>query len=230
MKLDKRLRAIAELVPQGAVLADVGSDHAYLPSALLLDKKIKYAIATDVAAGPCKVAQTTLAMQGLTKSAEVRQGDGLQPLKPNEADCIVIAGMGGNTIMEILAATPDVAKSAAKLILQPMQVADRLRQYLVSNGYAITDEDLVQDEEYLYEIIVARPSENSVSHYSEAELLLGPVLLAKHHPLLALQFAKQKGILQRVLDGMEQSAGAVNTEKYVKIKKLLQEVESLEKC
>lgn len=224
------MRAVAELVPQGAVLADVGSDHAYLPSALLLENKIKYAIATDVAAGPCKVAQTTLAMQGLTKLAEVRQGDGLQPLHPNEADCIVIAGMGGNTIMEILAASPAVAKAAAKLILQPMQVADKLRKYLVSNGYEITDEDLVQDEEYLYEIIVARPSENSVKQYSRAELLLGPVLLAKQHPLLHLQFAKQKGILQRVLSGMEQSAEAKNTEKYGKIKKLLQEVESLEKC
>ena len=230
MKLDKRLRAIAELVPQGAVLADVGSDHAYLPSALLLDKKIKYAIATDVAAGPCKVAQTTLAMQGLTKSAEVRQGDGLQPLKPNEADCIVIAGMGGNTIMEILAATPAVAQSAAKLILQPMQVADKLRQYLISNGYELLDEELVQDEEYLYEIIVARHSSNCAKQYSVAELLLGPVLLAKRHSLLPLQFAKQKGILQRVLSGMEQSAEAKNTDKYAKIKKLLQEVESLEKC
>lgn len=230
MKLDKRLRAVAELVPQGAVLADVGSDHAYLPSALLLDKKIKYAIATDVAAGPCKVAQTTLAMQGLTKLAEVRQGDGLQPLHPNEADCIVIAGMGGNTIMEILAASPAVAKAVAKLILQPMQVADKLRQYLVSNGYEITDEDLVQDEEYLYEIIVASPSKISVRQYSRAELLLGPLLLAKRHPLLHLQFAKQKKILQRVLDGMEQSAGAKNTEKYAKIKNLLQEVEMLERC
>ncbi len=230
MKLDKRLRAVAEFVSQGAVLADVGSDHAYLPSALLLDKKIKYAIATDVAAGPCKVAQTTLAMQGLTKLAEVRQGDGLQPLHPNEADCIVIAGMGGNTIMEILVASPLVAQSAAKLILQPMQVADKLRNYLVSNGYEIRDEDLVQDEEYLYEIMVARYSKGSVKQYSAAELLIGPVLLAKHHPLLPLQFAKQKKILQRVLDGMGQSAEAKNTEKYAKIKNLLQEVESLERC
>ncbi|MCQ2362737.1 MAG: class I SAM-dependent methyltransferase, partial [Acidaminococcaceae bacterium] len=95
MQIDARLQAIAKFVPQGARLADIGTDHAYLPAFLLKEKKIAFAIAADVAAAPCKVAKTTLAMQGVSAVAQVRQGDGLKVLRPGECDTIVMAGMGG---------------------------------------------------------------------------------------------------------------------------------------
>ena len=99
VKLDNRLQKIADLVPAGVRLADIGTDHAYLPAALLLAKKIAFAVAADVAAEPCQVAKTTLAMYGLKQCSEVRQGDGLKVLKPGECDCLVMAGMGGSTIV-----------------------------------------------------------------------------------------------------------------------------------
>lgn len=254
MKLDSRLSKIADLVPQGVKLADIGTDHAYLPAALLLAKKIVFAVAADVAAEPCQVAKTTLAMYGLTQCSEVRQGDGLKVLQPDECNCVVMAGMGGSTIVDILTASPEVAHSAERLILQPMQGANLLRQFLCVNGYEFLDEELVEDGKYLYEIIVVRHREEGLGHRDEGighkeegirrkaqgaerraqgigfrvECLIGPVLIKKKHPLLPLQFAKQKAMLNKILRGMERSGEAVKTEKYQQCKELLAEVEKWE--
>lgn len=226
MKLDKRLSAIAKFVPEGSKLADIGSDHAYLPTFLLLNKKIQFAVAGDVAAEPCKVARTTLAMYGVSKLAEVRQGDGLSVLKPYECDCLVFAGMGGTTIMDILQAHPDVARSATTLIFQPMQNSDRLREYLCTHNFVLQAEDLVEDGKYLYEIMVATPQASKA--FNKAEYIIGPLLLRNRHPLLTKQFVKQKAVYQRILDGMQKSSGMRTSEKFLEISKILQSLEELE--
>lgn len=233
MKLDNRLSKIADLVPQGVKLADIGTDHAYLPAALLMGKKISFAVAADVAAEPCQVAKTTLAMYGLTQCSEVRQGDGLKVLQPDECSCVVMAGMGGSTIMDILTASPEVAHSAERLILQPMQGANLLRQFLCVNGYEFLDEELVEDGKYLYEITVVRWNhEGKGARVKDSgfkvKCLIGPKLLEKKHPLLPLQFAKQKAMLNKILRGMERSGEAVKTEKYQQCKALLTEMEKWE--
>ena len=97
MNIGARLEAVAKLVPQGCVLADIGTDHAYLPVWLLQKGQIKAAVAADIAAGPCRAAQTNIGMYGLRGKIEVRMGSGLTVLKPGEADGAVIAGMGGST-------------------------------------------------------------------------------------------------------------------------------------
>jgi len=226
MQLDLRLTTIAKYVPQGARLADIGTDHAYLPAALLQAGKIDFAVAGDVAAAPCTVAKTTLAMQGVSAKAQVRQGDGLKVLRPGECDTIVMAGMGGSTIMDIMDDSPEVAQAAGLLILQPMIAADKLRQYLVSKGYGIVAEDLVEDGKYLYEIIVASFGE-PVVHTDEMGYLLGPKLLQNRHPLLPKQIAKQKDILLRICAGMEQSRTARDSEKYKETKCYLEMLSKL---
>lgn len=240
MKLDSRLSKIADLVPHGVKLADIGTDHAYLPAALLMGKKISFAVAADVAAEPCQVAKTTLAMYGLTQCSEVRQGDGLKVLQPDECSCVVMAGMGGSTIMDILTASPEVAHSAERLILQPMQGANLLRQFLCVNGYEFLDEELVEDGKYLYEITVVRHRDEGIRRKAQGaerraqgigfkvKCLIGPKLLEKKHPLLPLQFAKQKAMLNKILRGMERSGEAVKTEKYQQCKALLTEMEKWE--
>ena len=254
MRLDNRLQKIADLVPAGVRLADIGTDHAYLPAALLLAKKIVFAVAADVATEPCQVAKTTLAMYGLTQCSAVRQGDGLKVLRPDECNCVVMAGMGGSTIVDILTASPEVAHSAERLILQPMQGANLLRQFLCVNGYEFLDEELVEDGKYLYEIIVVRHRDEGIGHRDEGiglrdegignrdegiglrdeglgfkvKCLIGPKLLENKHPLLPLQFAKQKAMLNKILRGMERSGEAVKTEKYQQCKELLAEVEKWE--
>lgn len=235
MHLDKRLQAVASLVPQGSRFADIGTDHAYLPVWLLEQGVIASAVAGDIAAGPCQAAQTTVAMHGAASSIAVRQGSGLAVLSPGEADCIAICGMGGSTIISILAADMAVAKGAQRLLLQPMAGAAALRRWLVAQGWCITREELVDDEPHFYEIIcaeraekyAARASDAGEQCYSEVEYLVGPALLRDGHPLLAKLIARQQASLQELLTNMARSERAKASAKYQEAQKLLQALEAL---
>lgn len=235
MHLDKRLQAVASLVPQGSRFADIGTDHAYLPVWLLEQGVIASAVAGDIAAGPCQAAQTTVAMHGAASSIAVRQGSGLAVLSPGEADCIAICGMGGSTIISILAADMAVAKGAQRLLLQPMAGAAALRRWLVAQGWCITREELVDDEPHFYEIIcaeraekyAARASDAGEQCYSEVEYLVGPALLRDGHPLLAKHIARQQASLHELLTNMARSERAKASAKYQEAQKLLQALEAL---
>ena len=235
MRLDKRLQAVASLVPQGSRFADIGTDHAYLPVWLLEQGVIASAVAGDIAAGPCQAARTTVAMHGAASSIAVRQGSGLAVLRPGEADCIAICGMGGSTIISILAADMAVAKGAQRLLLQPMAGAAALRRWLVAQGWCITREALVDDEPHFYEIICAeraekyavRASDAGEQCYSEVEYLVGPALLRDGHPLLAKHIARQQASLHELLTNMARSERAKASTKYQEAQKLLQALEAL---
>lgn len=235
MRLDKRLQAVASLVPQGSRFADIGTDHAYLPVWLLEQGVIASAVAGDIAAGPCQAARTTVAMHGAASSIAVRQGSGLAVLSPGEADCIAICGMGGSTIISILAADMAVAKGAQRLLLQPMAGAAALRRWLVAQGWCITREALVDDEPNFYEIICAERAEKCAARasdageqcYSEVEYLVGPALLREGHPLLAKQIARQQASLHELLTNMARSERAKASTKYQEAQKLLQALEAL---
>lgn len=148
--LTPRLRAAADLVPQGARLADVGTDHAYLPAALLLEGKIPFAIAADLRRGPLARAKATVRAYGLEGRVAFRLCDGLKGIHPDEADAVAIAGMGGETIAAILAAAPWTREENVPLILQPMSSMPDLRGWLHGNGYRIVTEVLAREGEALY--------------------------------------------------------------------------------
>ncbi len=225
MQIGKRLEAIAALVPQGARLADIGTDHAYLPVCLLERGRITQAIAADIAAGPCAAARATVAMHRLEDRVSVRQGSGLQVLAPGEADCITIAGMGGATIISILEASPQLA-AAGLLLLQPMAGAPGLRRWLLQNGWEICDEELVDDAPHFYEIIAAR--RGTGADYSEAELCIGPIIIRKRHALLGMQLARQLAAQQQLVRNMERSERAMASAKYLEAKRLVQALEVLQ--
>ena len=243
MRLDKRLQAVASLVPQGSRFADIGTDHAYLPVWLLEQGVIASAVAGDIAAGPCQAARTTVAMHDAASSIAVRQGSGLAVLSPGEADCIAICGMGGSTIISILAADMAVAKGAQRLLLQPMAGAAALRRWLVAQGWCITREALVDDEPHFYEIICAEREAGCAmpksgagdaacgpiepTGYSEAEYLVGPALLREGHALLAKQFARQEASLQELLANMARSERAKASTKYQETAQLAQALAEL---
>ena len=227
MNIGARLEAIGKLVLKDCVLADIGTDHAYLPVNLLLENKIESAIAGDIAQGPCRAAENTVALYNLRKKVQVRHGSGLKVLKVGEADCISIAGMGGSTIVEILAADLDIAKAAKRLVLQPQTGAPGLRKWLIQQGWQIVEEELIWDNNRLYEIIVAERSEAAVALPTQAELEIGPVLLAKNHSLLLDQFAKILDAYNKQLSFMEKSENAVKTDKYAQLKQLVNDLEAL---
>ncbi len=229
MQIGNRLEALANMVPQGVKLADIGTDHAYLPVYLVETGRISYAIAGDIAAGPCMAARTTVTQHGLTMQIQVRQGSGLAVLQAGEVDCVTIAGMGGSTIIEILSADMTLSKSLKRLILQPMAGAAGLRQWLVENGWKLVQEDLVDDEPHFYEIICAEPAnpKEAAPHYTQAQLAVGPTLLQSGHALLAKQIERQKHSCEKLLKQMERSERAISSDRYREWKVLYQQLNQL---
>jgi len=225
MNIGDRLEAIGKLVPHGCVLADIGTDHAYLPVWLLEQGKIASAIAGDIAEGPCLAAKNTVSMHGMKGKVEVRLGSGLKVLQAGEADCIAIAGMGASTMIEILEADMPLAVEAKRLVLQPMAGAASLRKWLIQNGWCIVTEDLVADGRHLYEIMVAERGESEA--FSDVVLEIGPSLIEAKHPLLAKQFARQINNYKKLLANMGKSEQARASEKYIAWEKLVQELEAL---
>ncbi|MCD7946877.1 MAG: class I SAM-dependent methyltransferase [Oscillospiraceae bacterium] len=163
MELSPRLRAVAQFVPQGARLADVGTDHAYLPVWLLQREQIVSAIASDLREGPLERARATAARYGMEARIRFCLGNGLARIMPDEVDTIVIAGMGGETISAILAAAPWLKMGGHRLILQPMSAQEDLRAWLAQNGYRIEQESLSREGETLYVALLVLPGEMALT-------------------------------------------------------------------
>lgn len=155
-ELDKRLQAVAALIRPGSRVADIGTDHAYLPVWLVRQGICPSAIASDLNEGPLSTARRTVEAAGLTAAIALCLGDGLASLRPNEVDDIVIAGMGGETIAAILEAAPWVKDARLHLVLQPMTRAEDLRRWLLHNGFSVETERLVQDGRRFYPVLAAR--------------------------------------------------------------------------
>lgn len=174
-ELSLRLQTCLDALHPLQSIADIGTDHAYLPCAGLLRGQLKRAIAADVGVGPLEAAKATISKYNLDDLIETRLGSGLSVIKPGEVEGVIIAGMGGKLITSILEADIPLAKSFNRLILQPNLDANVLRTFLMKNQFEIVDEKIVLDEKKFYEIIVAQPSQTPVV-YNELDLEFGPVL------------------------------------------------------
>lgn len=153
MHLTPRLRTIMQQVPEGARLADIGTDHALIPTALLRRGVIQSAIASDLREGPLDSAARTAKQFEVEHKLSLRLGGGLQTVKPDEADTIVIAGMGGETIAQILADDAWALDGAHLLLLQAMTAQPYLRQYLAAHGGVIQKESLCREGQRIYTVM-----------------------------------------------------------------------------
>lgn len=181
--LSARLSCVASMVPAGARMADIGSDHAYLPAALALAGKIDFAIAGEVVRGPYENAVHEIQSHQLEKQVVPRLADGLAAIEPaDQIDTIVIAGMGGSLIASILAKGQEKLAGVKRLVLQPNVGESHLRRWLMENRYQIMAERLIAEDGHTYEIIVAEPSIVPFT-YSQYELDFGPFLLEKKGPV-----------------------------------------------
>jgi tRNA (adenine22-N1)-methyltransferase len=177
VRLQERLRRMVKYVPAGSVVADIGTDHGLLPAYLVSRGICGRVIATDLNEGPLSTARSTVGLFGLGKAVEFRQGDGLEVIRPGEADVVVIAGMGGVKINDIMARAQDTLQQVRRLILQPLGAAPQVRRWLVSNGWRLADEDLVLEDGHFYEIIVAErqaPDDEPVTGLNEPEYPSAP--------------------------------------------------------
>ena len=219
IELSPRLRLAADLVPQGARLADVGTDHAYLPACLLLEGKIPWAIASDLRKGPLDRARETARQYGCGDKMAFRLCNGLAGSRPGEADAIVIAGMGGETIAQILEAAPWVLEEKIPLILQPMSSLPELREWLCGNGYAIAKERLAREGETLY--IVMQVTAGEMGPQTPGQLWAGR---QSRDPLRGAYLDQQARKLRRALDGMARGRGEEIQKRRQELEEVYQEL------
>lgn len=213
-RLSKRMEAVAALVSLEGVLADVGTDHAYVPIALVERGKIRRAIAMDIGEGPLSRAQANIEAEGLAEQIETRLSDGLAELAPGEAEIILIAGMGGELVLRILTEGTAVCGRAKELVLQPQSDIPKVRKFLRLHGYRIEAENLVYEDGKFYPMMRA-VHENGEHTDNEhcgplLEDLYGPVLLRERHPQLHRYLDREKVELERIL---EQLSGLTASEK-----------------
>ena len=155
MQLSERLSSVASMVAAGNCLADVGTDHGYVPIYLYERNIIPRAIAMDVNKGPLERARLHIAEFGFENAIETRLSDGMAALKPGEVDSVTIAGMGGPLIIRILSAYPEVTASLKELILQPQSEISEVRSWLYENGYEIIEEHMVYEDGKYYPMFKA---------------------------------------------------------------------------
>jgi len=228
MGLAKRLAAIAAYVPEGSVAADIGTDHAYLPVFLVEEGICARVIATDIKQGPFASAQRRIEEAKLTGKIDLRLGNGLDVLQPGETEVLVLSGMGGNTIREILAAAPHVTRTVSRLVLQPMADPGDLRTWLAANGWRISDESLVEDGGKIYIVIMAEPGQEETRDPFLLEL--GPRLLEKKDPLLGRYAERIAGLYEQVLAGLECANSDAAREKALEIKTKLSQFRGIAGC
>lgn len=168
--LDRRLQCAARQVRMGSRLADIGTDHALLPVALVRSGVCPYAVASDIRTGPAERARRAVEEAQLADRIEVRLGSGLSVLQPEEADDLVIAGMGGETIVSILGEAPWIRSSHFRLILQPMSRPEVLRRWLHRAGFLLEAEPAVEDGGHLYSILRAHYEPEAVPAAEEGPL------------------------------------------------------------
>jgi len=207
VKISNRLTTAAALVTQGYTLADVGTDHGYIPIYLLQQEKIPSAIAMDINEGPLERAKEHIALYGLQAYIQTRLSDGVAALKPGEVEAVLIAGMGGGLIMHILKDGEKVCQSAKELILQPQSEIERVREFLREEGYTILAEDMVYEDGKFYPMMkVQYQGENENAQKASEVLklsdLYGGLLLQNRHPVLKTFLEKEKLIYTGIKENL----------------------------
>ncbi|WP_201192301.1 tRNA (adenine(22)-N(1))-methyltransferase TrmK [Pseudomonas fluorescens] len=214
--LSRRLERVAAHVPAGARLADIGSDHGYLPVALMRRGAITAAVAGEVALTPFRAAERTVRENDLEPWISVRLADGLAAIEPADAITVItLCGMGGETIRDILDSGKACLSGLERLILQPNGGEQPLRQWLMNHGYRILFEEVLRENRFDYEIIVAERGEPV--HYTAEQLYFGPVQLQARSPAFLDKWQRLLREKQRTLAQFQRARQVVPEEKVQEI-------------
>nr|WP_288826605.1 class I SAM-dependent methyltransferase [uncultured Clostridium sp.] len=212
MKLSKRLGVIASFVPEGSHVADVGTDHGYIPIHLVQEGIAKSAIAMDVRKGPLLRAQTHIKEAGLEDLVEVRLSDGLLKLEKNQADCVVIAGMGGELIIHILEEGRHLWDSISYWVLSPHSELYKVRKFLIEHEFSIGRETMIKEDGKYYSVMGVTREASVLSRLNpELEYRYGRDLLKSGDPVLKEYLKKEQIKLGLILKGLK-SSGTINAE------------------
>ena len=214
MELSKRLSAVAALVTDGYRLADIGTDHAYIPICLAGAGRIPEAVAMDVNQGPLFRAEENIRMHGLEDRIKTRISDGFASLEKGEADAAVIAGMGGPLMIRILREGAEVVSTLKECVLQPQSEIEKVRAFLLEEGFFFLDEDMVEEDGKYYPMMKAACPGSKISSlresgapgadirktdWDETELLYGKCLLKDKNPVLRQYLEREIHIKRQIL-------------------------------
>ena len=223
MQLSKRLLAVSGLVSYGSRLADVGTDHGYIPIWLTEQGVIRGAVAMDVNRGPLLRAQENIRAHGLEGKIVTRLSDGVAELCPGEADSVVIAGMGGSLMARILEEGKEVLGTMKELVLQPQSDLDKVRRFLQENGYRIDSERMVLEDGKFYPMMHVVHGE--MEPLSAIEAMYGPCLLRGGDECLGLCLERERQTMRRVEEGLAENRTEKARERQAELRDRLRQIE-----
>ena len=206
MELSKRLQAVAGLVTEGASVADIGTDHGYIPIYLAENNVSQKLLAMDVNKGPLERAMIHIKANHLEETIETRLSDGFAALKAGEVDTVITAGMGGGLVIKIMTDYPEITDSIKCFILQPQSEIHKVREFLYRNDFCVLEEDMVEEDGKYYPMMKVVHGKDDES-YQEEEFLYGKYLLRNAHPILKDFLSRELVLKTEIINNIKQKAG-----------------------
>ncbi len=228
MILSKRLQTIAEQVDKDSIVADIGTDHGYIPINLAKEGIIKHAFAMDINQGPLARAKKNIKRYGVESIVETRLSNGVMSLKPGEADTLIFAGMGGKLISELLMNGQKVIKKARKLILSPHIDVDVLRKAIHHIDFKIEMEAMICEEEKYYTIITAVKGQQTYTN--ERDYQYGKILIDQKSKILKAYILKKYNTHQKIIKELEGISSENSKQRQEILKQKNREMEEVLKC
>ena len=229
MELSKRLQAVADLVTPGYTIADVGTDHAYIPIYLVGKGIVQRAVAMDINEGPLDRATEHIKENKLENQIQTRLSNGLQHLQKGEVDTVILAGMGGNLMINILNEDLNKTNSLKECILQPQSEVFKVRTFLLEKGFLFIEENIVLDDGKYYPMMKVVPPEKTKKikpvFWSEIEIRYGKLLLEEKNPILKRFLERESAIRKDILSKLEQVEGTHISERKAELNQELFQIE-----
>ncbi|AGB41780.1 putative SAM-dependent methyltransferase [Halobacteroides halobius DSM 5150] len=226
MKLSPRLKKIVSLLELPTSIVDIGTDHAYIPIHLAKNTNCSKIIASDCNRAPYQAALEHVRQADVEDKVDVRLGCGLSVLSKSEVQTAIIAGMGGQTIRQIIGDDYDLAQGLDRIVLQPMAGAGSLRKWLVNNNFKIINEALVADNDKFYQIIVVTPG--SMKLEDSFLLEIGPQLIEKGDPLLSTYLDNLEEKWQKIIKDI--AVELPDHPKVINLKSKIDKMQEVKKC
>ena len=200
MELSKRLQAVANLVTPGYIMADIGTDHGYIPIYLIENNIVPSAIAMDINEGPLERARLHVSSCGFSDKIDLRLSDGMAAIEAGEVESAIIAGMGGGLVMHILQAFPAVTNSLKEFVLQPQSEIAKVRRFLLNTGFHFVTENMILEDGKFYPMMKVLPPDEGQEkeHWNDTEVYYGKYLLESQNPVLK-SFIEKEITLKRDL-------------------------------
>ncbi|AMA72375.1 MULTISPECIES: tRNA (adenine(22)-N(1))-methyltransferase [Aneurinibacillus] len=235
IEISKRLQTIGDMVKKGSIVADIGSDHAYLPTYLVQKRIALRCIAGEVNYGPWQAAVRQVQAAGLTDKIDVRLGDGLAVVALGEVDTICIAGMGGSLIASILEAGAEKLSGVSQLLLQPNVAAPIVRRWLLEHGFQLSREKILEEDGIIYEILEAVPGDPILPYRNRDKKLedlleIGPYLWEEKSPVLRKKLVQEQEKLKAVQHQLQYAKSPEAEHKKREVQKKLAWMEEMIAC